>query len=136
MTQPNRRTMRVATALIATTTLGLTGLAAVPAAQADTGPGASGRIAYERFVEYTDDEGFPYSDEDIFSANPDGTDELDLTNTARGREYEPTWSPDGTRIAFASYRAEESWPDIYLASVGQSAETYTEQAVTDTTDFL
>src|SRR4051794_10077329 len=187
MTRHQRRAVRAATALLGSAALGLTGLGALPAATADTGPGAGGRIAYERFIEYHPEDGLPYFDEDIFSANPDGTDEVNLTNTDNAREIDPTWSPDGTRIAFSSnrdgnfdiytmaadgsdvqqvtfvdrehdwdyvesfeptwspdgtqlaftgYRAAESWPDIYLAAVGQTAETFTEQAVTDTTDFL
>lgn len=35
---------------------------------------------------------------------PDGTDEVNLTNTEHGNEIEPAWSPDGTRLAFASNR--------------------------------
>ena len=165
----------------------VSGLGLPAPAHAQTGPGPSGRIAYERFVDHVDDEGFPYADEDIFSSNPDGSDEVNLTQTDRGREMDPSWSPDGTRIAFASnrdgnwdiytmaadgtdvqqvtfvtadsdweyvqsfeptwspdgtmigytgYRATESYPDIYVAKVGQTDETFTEQAVTDTTDYL
>ena len=36
-------------------------------------------------------------------------------------DKDPTWSPDGTRIAFASSRAEDRWrlpcPDIYILSI-------------------
>jgi Tol biopolymer transport system component len=182
-----RRSLRAAGTLLATTTLGVGGLLGAPMAQADTGPGPTGRIAYERFVEYTPPDEFPYSAEDIFSANPDGSDEVNLTNTDHSREMDPTWSPDGTRVAFTSdrdgnfdiytmaadgsdvqqvtfvtpehdwdyvqsfeptwspdgtqiaytgYRAAESWADVYVASVGQTAETFAERNVTDTTDFL
>lgn len=37
----------------------------------------------------------------IYTANPDGTDEQRLTNTAAGELF-PAFSPDGTRIAYAS----------------------------------
>jgi Tol biopolymer transport system component len=181
------RAKRLALLFAGTTTLTFGVLGLAPPSQADTGPGPGGRIAYERALEYVDEEGWPYYDEDIFSANPDGTDEINLTQTERGREMDPTWSPDGTRIAFSSnrdgnfeiytmaadgsdvqqvtfvpagepweyvqsfeptwspdgtriaytgYRSTESWPDIYIAAVGQAEDSFAEQPVTDTTDFL
>lgn len=63
----------------------------------------NGRIAYERFVEYDTEVGPRYQD-DIFSANADGTGEINLTQTETVQEIQPAWSPDGTRMAFASDR--------------------------------
>jgi Tol biopolymer transport system component len=40
---------------------------------------------------------------DIYSVAPDGTDLLRLTTDASGN-FSPSWSADGSRIAFASYR--------------------------------
>ena len=37
---------------------------------------------------------------DIFTANADGTQQVDLTNTRSAEEAGPGWSPDGMRIAF------------------------------------
>jgi TolB protein len=62
-------------------------LSATPA-QA-TFPGQNGRIAY------TDRAG------DIWTIEPDGTGAANLTNSA-AREDTPDWSPDGTKIAFAT----------------------------------
>lgn len=43
---------------------------------------------------------------DIFVINSDGTDLTQLTKDP-AHDLEPTWSPDGSRIAFHSYRDEE-----------------------------
>jgi Tol biopolymer transport system component len=50
-------------------------------------PDANGKIAFQ-------------SEGDIWTMNPDGTDQIQLTSWF-GYEQEPSWSPDGTKIAFA-----------------------------------
>lgn len=51
------------------------------------------------------------SGEDIFIAPVDGGPATNLTNTT-SRDYHPTWSPDGRRIAFTSNRTGDD--DIYI----------------------
>lgn len=41
-------------------------------------------------------------DYDIFVVNPDGTGLVNLTDTDPGNEYDPTWSPDRTRLVFST----------------------------------
>jgi TolB protein len=41
---------------------------------------------------------------DLYLLNSDGTGKKQLTRTRYRSEYEPAWSPDGRRIAFATYR--------------------------------
>jgi TolB protein len=63
--------------------------AATPAAA--THPGANGRLAFQR----------PVGDQfDLFTIRPDGTREARLLRS-RVIEERPTWSPDGSRLAFA-----------------------------------
>lgn len=156
-----------------------------PAAAAE-----NGRIAYEDYVEYDDENGLPKYAQDIFTSNPDGTDEVNLTDNGAaldiypawspdgtriafssnrdgnfdlytmaadgsdvqqvtftyGIEYEggsvdyftafyPTWSPDGTQLAFSGYRVNPFTFEVYVTAIGQTEETYTERMVTDPTDF-
>lgn len=44
--------------------------------------------------------------EDVFVVNPDGTEVTNLSATPEQNEYEPAWSPDGTRIALMARPAE------------------------------
>ncbi len=65
---------------------------------------ATGRIAFHS--ERT-------GDFEIWVMNADGTDAHPLT-TAAGRDIEPAWSPDGTRIVFASARDDERNLQLYI----------------------
>jgi hypothetical protein len=61
---------------------------------------------------------------DIYTANLDGSDRIDLTNDPAPDE-QPSWSPDGSRIAFTSYRPSVSptGKDVYLMSNDGSDQT-------------
>jgi TolB protein len=65
--------------------------AVAPAAQA-TFPGANGKIAFS-----TDQNP---NGSDIFTVNPDGSGETQLTHGEYGNASTPNWSPDGTKIVF------------------------------------
>ena len=61
-----------------------------------TFPGANGKIAFAADAGGT-------SGYEIYTIDPDGTDLTRLTNSA-GHDIDPSWSPDGTQLAFASQR--------------------------------
>ncbi len=63
-------------------------LGAAPAG-ADTGP--NGQIVFDEWL---------CCSYDIWVVNPDGTGLTNLTNTPDVAEFDPVWSPDGSRISF------------------------------------
>lgn len=176
-----RRTIAAGGAVVAGAAAAVTLLPASTAAAAE-----NGRIAYEDYVVYTDPNGLPANSIDIFTANPDGTDEVNLTANDAVLDIDPAWSPDGTRLAFSSNRdgnfdlytmaadgsdvqqvtfteevsfndPQNSWeptwsPDgtrlaysakridrftyeIFVTAIGQTPETFTETRLTDPDDF-
>ena len=57
----------------------------------------NGRIAFD-VCEYNTTIGQTTCD--IWTMNPDGSGQTNITNTPDVNEYDPAWSADGTRIAF------------------------------------
>src|SRR6266567_6855402 len=43
---------------------------------------------------------------DLWVMDADGSDRRQLTRSGKGTDYNPTWSPDGGRIAFRTTRGE------------------------------
>lgn len=60
----------------------------------------------------------PYTDTSLFTINADGTGLKQVTNVP-GADFEPDWSPDGKRIAFASIR--DGNRQIYVLDVDTQA---------------
>jgi Tol biopolymer transport system component len=76
-------------------------------------PGANGRIAFTRSF----DNGY-----DIWTVNPDGTGKTDLT-TSDDNEQDPSWSPDGGRIAYLRRDISDGPYGIYVMNADGSAQT-------------
>ena len=58
---------------------------------------------------------------DLSLMNADGSNRVPLTGEGEGNNYEPTWSPDGSRIAFVSYRVGNL--GIYVMNADGSGQT-------------
>ena len=82
----------------------------VPAAAQAVVPGVNGRIAYS-------------SAGDIYTVDPDGSDVVNVTNGAEPDARMPSWSPDATKIAFASNGGSPGWSDIFVIGADGSGLT-------------
>ena len=65
------------------------------------------RIAFSRYDEDHD------LTTDIWAMNADGTEQVDLTNTELEDERFPSWSPDGTKVAFTRFTTGGD-PEIFV----------------------
>jgi Tol biopolymer transport system component len=88
--------------------LALAALGAAPAVASSTG-----RIAFDRY-----ESGGGY---EIHTMKPDGTSARQLTNTRFASEFDPSWSPDGDKLAFT--RIEDGVADIWVMNADGSGAT-------------
>ena len=72
-----------------------------------------------------------YGNYDIYTMNSDGSNQTRLTFN-EAADIDPTWSPNGRQIAFASYRAGEKNSDIYVMDAdGKNQRQLTHHPGTD-----
>lgn len=79
---------------------------------------SSGSIAYAKMDYFTEEGLIENPAWDIFVMNADGTEQVQLTKDP-SNELEPSWSPDGGKIAFISDRNGQNF-DIYLMNADGS----------------
>lgn len=60
--------------------------------------------------------------QDIYAINPDGTNDTRLT-TAEGVDNQPAFSPDGSKIAFVSFRGGDTDGEIYVMNSDGTNQT-------------
>jgi hypothetical protein len=110
--------------------LGGLALTAAPAEAAF--PGLNGRITFKRDSR-VDPNNFPgfFNEQEIYAIDPDGTDEANLSNNPPGCprppsqcniDADPAYSPDGTKIAFETRRANAAGnPAIFLMNAADGS---------------
>ena len=87
------------------------------------------KIAFERAPAGTFSAGQEPEEKDIYVMNADGTDVRRLTDSP-GKDEGPTWSPDGTKIAFSSDR--DGQQELYVMNAdGTGARRLTDNPARD-----
>jgi uncharacterized repeat protein (TIGR01451 family) len=59
---------------------------------------------------------------DIFTINADGTGEANITNSPEADEFEPAWSPDGSRLVFVG-NSESEFTDLFTLTTDGASPT-------------
>jgi Tol biopolymer transport system component len=73
----------------------------------------------------------PEGDSELFTVNPDGTGLIQVTHNAT-YEYDPAWSPDGTRIASVRDDPRDGYEIYTMAAAGGEPMRVTDIEIQDT----
>lgn len=65
----------------------------------------------------------PYYSRDIYVMNADGSGVQNITNTQDWTEFEPDWSPDGTRIVFRGRPNVDQYSKVYIMNADGTGRT-------------
>jgi Tol biopolymer transport system component len=85
-----------------------------PATSQAAFPGANGKIAFQSFRD---------GNNEIYTMNADGSSQTRLTNNTAS-DTDPAWSPDGTKIAFATDRDRSNFTyEVYTMNADGSGQT-------------
>ena len=85
----------------------------IPEAWATTVPGPNGQIAFSNLRNGTE------FNHEIYVMNADGSNQTRLTNNTEIIDFSPSWSPDGTKIAFDTTR--HGHPEIYVMNAADGS---------------
>jgi Tol biopolymer transport system component len=77
-------------------------------------PGQNGKIAFERWEEDGCEDGFCDYQAEIYTMNPDGSNQVNVSNDPSWSDKKPVWSPDGAKIAFVKGPKESHRENIEL----------------------
>src|SRR5947209_96249 len=91
-------------------------LALVAGVPAWSPPAQAAAVANGKIAFVSDRDG----NQEIYAMNPDGTGSKNLTNNPSS-DFDPAWSPDGTRLAFTSNR--DGYNQIYVMAADGSGVT-------------
>jgi WD40-like Beta Propeller Repeat len=95
--------------------------AALLVAAASAVPAQAAFIGQNGKIAFSDDRNLnPIYDPSIYSINPDGTGEAQLTTVSGAADVRPAWSPDGQRIVFNRY---SPGADIVVMNANGSGQT-------------
>ena len=107
-----------AAALLATATLATVVMVGTPSKPAEAAfPGENGKIAFVRDILDNTPEAENW---EIYTMNLDATNQKNLT-ASDDLDFYPAYSPDGTKIAFYSFR--DGNAEIYIMRAGGSSQT-------------
>jgi Tol biopolymer transport system component len=82
-----------------------------------TPPGKVGKLA---FIRMAPDQSSGGRSVDLYTADSDGSNVTNLTNSPSVEENDPAWSPDGQRIVFTAFASSSSSEQLYVTGADGS----------------
>ncbi len=79
-------------------------------------------IADQRVLFSSDESG----DDELYAANPDGSQRVQVTNNPESSDRCPEWSPDGSQYAYLSQHEDDQWGAIVVGNLDGSISAVVE----------